>query len=306
MTITYSHHHSFDIHLAAEYGIEESIIIHHFQHWVRINKKLNRHFLDGRTWTYQTLDEIAANFPYLNKFKVLRIISKLIKRGVLKKANFNVKHYDRTIWYAFSNEEKFVPSIDILQKCNMEIAKTQHGYCENATPIPDTKPYTKEEEREGASPQASPVPPRPSASSEFKFKSKISGMTRIKMKSDKHEKLVSDFGKERVADMLERLDEYADINEKKFKQYSCHAAVLRKWLREDNSKMPKIRVTTDLELINKLKTYKHLISKGDMILGHDYVEFPRVHGENSYKVGEPGFKEKIHSRFRKMNIPLDI
>lgn len=100
-------HHSFDINLASEYGIHQAVIIHHFQHWIMINKRLKRNFIDGRTWSYQTIKEIAANFPYLSIKQIERIIIKLVDLKVLIKGNYNKSAYDRTIWYAFNDEEKF-------------------------------------------------------------------------------------------------------------------------------------------------------------------------------------------------------
>jgi hypothetical protein len=144
-------HHSFDVGLATKYGIEEAIIIHHFQHWIGINQRLKRNFHDGKTWTYQTLDEIAAHFPYLSRSKVFNIIEKLCLgkdrqskkkeldfEPILVKGNFNKSTYDRTVWYAFSQEP-----VVILQNCNMDIGELQNGDCQIATPIPDTIPDTE-------------------------------------------------------------------------------------------------------------------------------------------------------------------
>ena len=79
----------------------------------------------------------------------------------------------------------------------------------------------KEEElREEASP---PPPP-------------IFTQKRVKMELNKWESLIKDFGLPLVNKMLDRLDEYADINPKRFKQYACHAAVIRKWIRDDKEK----------------------------------------------------------------------
>jgi hypothetical protein len=298
--------HSFEVSLAREYSVEEALMIHHFQHWIKINVKLKKNFKDGKTWTYQTLEYIAAHFDYWSRRQVERLINKLVKNKVLRKGNFNSTPYDRTVWYCFEDEERFLSFIDKSPNGDLENSKWGNENHQSVTPIPDTKTYTKEREREGASPRASPSPPFRLSENQFEFKSKISGMTRIKMPIDRHKKLVEDFGCERVDEMLERLDEYADINAKKFKQYSCHDAVLRKWLREEKVRMPLNRAATDLEVIKKLERYKDLTQRGEMILGHDYVQFPGVHGENTYKAGEPGFLEKISLRFRKMNIPLEI
>jgi hypothetical protein len=146
--MTKSLHHSFDIELAGQYGIEEAIIIHHFQHWISHNKRLNRACHNSRTWSYQTLDEIAANFPYMNKSKVFDIIQKLCLgksrksrkfefefKPILMKGNFNKKKYDQTVWYAFIDEEKFIG----LGNSKEVIGKSQNDDWEIPTPIPTSK-----------------------------------------------------------------------------------------------------------------------------------------------------------------------
>jgi hypothetical protein len=149
-----SEHHSFDVYLAAEYGIQEAIMIHHFQHWIGVNmRKKNgkkQNFRNGKWWTYDTIDNIAAHFPYWSKDQVVTIIERLCKgksrfektkkfEPVLIKGNFNKVKYDRTLWYAFANEEKFIK----LRNNNSDIVETHNRNCSPTPPIPDTKPDTK-------------------------------------------------------------------------------------------------------------------------------------------------------------------
>lgn len=63
---------------------------------------------------------------------------------------------------------------------------------------------------------------------------------RVKMEKSAYERLVSEFGEEKIEEMIQRLDEYADINPRRFKQYAKHDVVIRKWIREDNLK-PKTK-----------------------------------------------------------------
>lgn len=144
--------HSFDLQHAYEYGIDCAIMLKHFIHWIGVNKrkKINEH--EGRTWTYQTLEDIAAHFPYWTQSQVFDIIEKL-RLGknrkskseklefspVLMKGNFNQHAYDRTIWYALINEKDFT----ILGNSKMENGESQNGDREIPTPIPDTKTDTK-------------------------------------------------------------------------------------------------------------------------------------------------------------------
>ena len=158
-----SSHHSFDINLATEYGVNEAILIHHFQHWIRVNKTLKKNFHDGKTWSYQTLEWIAAHFPYLSKETVRDTLYKLCNgksrksnndsfAPVLMKGNYNKKSYDRTVWYAFCDESLFLKGTDTksltLQDDSQatkpyDLGISPNAYSEIPTPIPDTKPYTK-------------------------------------------------------------------------------------------------------------------------------------------------------------------
>jgi len=142
-------HHSFDIELAAQYSVEEAILIHHFQFWIYQNKRLNRNFKEGRTWTYQTLEEIAAIFPYWSKDQVRDLLYKLVTEKVRKTENkahepilLCKNYYDRTKWYAFINEIYFIGKSPRLNP-QMEKGISPNGKRDIPTPIPDTKPDTK-------------------------------------------------------------------------------------------------------------------------------------------------------------------
>lgn len=144
-------HHSFDIFLAEKYGIREAILIHHFQHWINVNINLKRNLHEARYWTYQTIEEITAHFPYMSKFEVSEILQKLIrgrsrrsKKGpafepVLMKGNFNKTGFDKTIWYSFVDQKMFTK----LANAKMEKGKCQNGQQQLPSPIPDTIPHTE-------------------------------------------------------------------------------------------------------------------------------------------------------------------
>lgn len=117
--------HSFDISLAAEYdSIQIAILIHHFQHWIMKNKRLKRNFIENRTWTYQTQEEISAHFTYWSVKQVERLLQKMIDLKILRKGNFNKTSFDRTKWYCFENEEKF----GISRIREMDATESVNGY----------------------------------------------------------------------------------------------------------------------------------------------------------------------------------
>lgn len=126
MSVISSQHHSFDVALAAKYGVDCAILIHHFQHWVRINRRLNRNLIDGKCWTYQTRKEIQAHFPYWDENHVRRLCEKLETEGVVVVKNYNRNPLTRTLWYAFVDEKSF--GVDQEFSNNVyEMAKLPNG-----------------------------------------------------------------------------------------------------------------------------------------------------------------------------------
>lgn len=142
-------HHSFDILIAAKYGVEEAILIHHFMHWIRINQMAKRNIRDGRCWTYQSRKEIALHFPYWNDEKIRTMGDKLVEMGVLLKGNYNKSAFDKTLWYAFVNEKEFgvdpessnkffeIQEIITKGKFPKSTVKIPNGCGKIPTPIPD-------------------------------------------------------------------------------------------------------------------------------------------------------------------------
>ena len=148
-------HHSFDIDYAAQYGIECAILIHHFEYWIRHNQQLKRNFYDGRTWMYQTQAEIAAHFPYMSEDTVHRHIKKLVEKGVIMKGNYNRTSFDRTVWYAFVNEEMFTTP----RNRGIEERVSRNPSSGIAEPIPDAKTDTKKQQQQQPPPKAAAPPP---------------------------------------------------------------------------------------------------------------------------------------------------
>ena len=151
MSYRSSENHSFDVKLAQDIGsIDLAILIHHFQHWINFNKRLKRNFKEGKTWTFQTREEIAAHFPYWSLDQVRRYTDKLCDIGILEKGNFNKNSNDHTIWYAFLNEEFFVVSDSkpIEESSHGESAsspgKSASPAGKSASAIPHTKQDTKQ------------------------------------------------------------------------------------------------------------------------------------------------------------------
>lgn len=132
---------SFESHHAERYGVEAAVIIYNFLFWIKKNEANENHFHDGRYWTYNSAKAFCKIYPFWTKSKIYRLISYLEKENVLLKGNFNGSNYNRTSWYAFSDE--FIayhngvstnfplkaPETSNFHICNMEVSDSQHGSC---------------------------------------------------------------------------------------------------------------------------------------------------------------------------------
>ena len=121
---SYTNNHSFHPQIAADYDVPIALLVHHLHFWIDRNAKRGTNCYDGRTWMYDTIEEMAKHFPYWSLKQVERLLDKAVKKGVLRKGNHNKNKYDRTCWYAFENEEKFA----ISRNREMKIPKSGHLY----------------------------------------------------------------------------------------------------------------------------------------------------------------------------------
>lgn len=134
-----------------------------------------------------------------------------------------------------------------------------------------TNIYTKE--RDILKKESTKEPAAP-PSTFFSFK-------RVKLGKEKYEKLIQDFGGAKIQEMLERLDEYADINPKRFKQYADHATVIRKWLRDDEKKASKSPENRTKEVQGWLQSHKEkewiiqAVKKNFVEIGKNYINFKK-------------------------------
>lgn len=310
MTNLSSQHHSFDIQLATRFGIQEAILIHHFQHWIRVNRAAKRNIKDGRCWSYQTRKDIQAHFPYWSYEEVKYLCEKLVKMGVFVTGNYNKSPMDRTLWYAFEDEKLF--AVDEEFSNNLyEKGKVPNGWGKvpnalgkSPSAIPDTKPYTKPKDEGGGD---TPKPP-PTL---FFIKEKV------KMEQRDYDKLILDFGEDLVTDYIERLILWSKTDPKKFNAKQCHSSVIRSWLKKDGIKpgvQPKKqeREVYSTDVSSKAVNDRHpdaawldkgisskLLIDGMVYIGCDFIEFLTI-PEAKFKFGEAGFREKVSNSLRKL------
>lgn len=105
-------HHSFNVEIASEYGIEEAIILQNIEFWVTKNKTDGRNKHDEKYWTYNSAKAFQETFSYMSLYKVKRVLQKLEKDGLVEVGNYNRHKYDHTKWYTLTEkaEKLFEPS----------------------------------------------------------------------------------------------------------------------------------------------------------------------------------------------------
>ena len=125
----------FDGDVAKEYGVAEAILIKNFQYWLLKHKAEGRNTFDGHIWTYNSVKGWCDLFPFWTQKQIRKILEGLVSAGVLIKGNYNATQYDRTCWYAFADEEKWLE-----QNGEMDLPKRANGFAQNGKPIPDNIP----------------------------------------------------------------------------------------------------------------------------------------------------------------------
>lgn len=135
--------YSFDVEIAMKYGVKEAIIIRMFQFWIIKNKANNRHYYDGRTWTYNSIPALQKLFPFWSGPQIKRIIKKLEQKKVIMKANYNSSQYDRTAWYAFVDETEYLSEVAPAVGKNRLFDETKSSHQKNGfvPPIPVNIPF---------------------------------------------------------------------------------------------------------------------------------------------------------------------
>jgi len=102
-------YHFFCCDLATDFNdVALAILIERFKIWIGHNKGTGIFHIHGRTWTKKSLDHIAYSFPYWSKRQISKLIDKAVRKKILRKECLDDDVGDRTMWYAFEDEEEFL------------------------------------------------------------------------------------------------------------------------------------------------------------------------------------------------------
>jgi hypothetical protein len=137
--------HSFDIQVAAKYGVDIAIFLHNLSFWIAHNKANKKNYHQGRYWTYNTLEAFTEIFPYWSKSQIQRLIIKIINHGlIIKSSKFNDNPYDHTPWYSLTDLGLQVSPLPLRRnRIDGEMKSSRRQDEIVSTTYTDIKPYIK-------------------------------------------------------------------------------------------------------------------------------------------------------------------
>ena len=122
--------------LAAEIGLKESIILLQMEYWISVSG----HVRDGKKWTYQSLESLKTQFPFMSKSTIARIVERLESLDLLHVTDvYNKRAGDKTRWFALNESGcNKLESIQVLKVKTL----SQNGATpfQNETTLPNDLP----------------------------------------------------------------------------------------------------------------------------------------------------------------------
>lgn len=252
------HNHSLDVGIATKLGLSAGIIYNHFFYWIKHNKVQGVNFKEGKTWTYQTIEDMGKYIPYLSVKQIRTGLEALIEAGLILKGKFNKTKMDHTIWYALSEE----PEVEYSQPTrNERFALQGKSNCppgQKEVPSRANLSYSNntvnilEKERQDQEPTSdncykdSLNLSLSSPSSKTKIEKPILEPfgSHVKLTKEQYQEFCKIKSKAQIDELIEEINDYCAASRPK--GYLDYAAALRQWLKR------KARDVLSAPLNNKL------------------------------------------------------
>lgn len=103
--------------VAEKYGHDEAIFAQRVYFWISKNKKSNKNSHEGRTWTYDSLENLANRFKWWSRRQIQRIIASCISQGLIMTGAHSDKKRDRTTWFTLTDQGM----IDLSSECPLSM-----------------------------------------------------------------------------------------------------------------------------------------------------------------------------------------
>ena len=123
--------------LAVALGLNQAIVIQQIHYWLNENKARGLHFIDGKTWCYNTFEDWQKhNFPFFSMSTLKRIFKALEKDNWLFTKQPNLSNYDHTKWYSlnYENLQKLASKLESTDSVKLTlsgVSKWPNQECQN-------------------------------------------------------------------------------------------------------------------------------------------------------------------------------
>ncbi len=243
--------HSFDTGVAAECGLESAVIYNHICFWITHNKSLNEHFIEGRTWTYQSRSQMASIFQYLTTEQVRRALERLVKKGFIITGKFHENKFKHELWYALPDESilRFKDNSNKhYDKANLpnhvgKNAKTIQirTNTDSSLSIVSKDTLDKEVTAPSSRPQNAEIKNKIIFSSELTKADIDAGKGKVVIPQEKWDDYIQKYGIDRVTRLANELSEGMITHGYKYK---CQYIALKKWIDKDIKNQSEGKVTS--------------------------------------------------------------
>ena len=126
---------TFSVGLAKEIGVNESLILLQIAYWIGKGGHRRR----GLLWTYQSVTDLQASFPFMSRSTVNRAVKNLQDLNLVVVENHNKAKFDRTRWFAINgtacSKLKAMKSVALVQN-ESSLVQNEPGLVQNEPTIP--------------------------------------------------------------------------------------------------------------------------------------------------------------------------
>ena len=132
--------------LAVLVGLNESMILSQIHYWLEIYRKMaekenrvsEKHYIGGRWWIYNSIEEWHAQFPFWSTKTISRALKELEMQKVIISGVHNTAAFDRIKWYTIDYDaldDLYNESSDVSE--NVDITQSDKLSDSSKTVCPD-------------------------------------------------------------------------------------------------------------------------------------------------------------------------
>ena len=110
--------HYFYVEIAKFLGVDAALMLNNLIYWIATNSMKGNNYIEGKHWTYSTIEDFKKYFTYWTTSQIRRILKNLAFQKIIIRGNHNKCKYDRTIWYALNDEKYLLTNFNPIDKIN--------------------------------------------------------------------------------------------------------------------------------------------------------------------------------------------